>query len=393
VTLLPRSLVHRRFGASVLVCATLCWAAPASSGPLPAFTSGEVAKPMSEQEERVWTEAHELDEIIARSGLTYDDPALRAYVQQVTDRLYPEFKSHIRITLLKSPQLNAFAVPDGNIYVNIGLLARFQNEAQLATVMAHEGTHFTHRHGLQGQKNLKDNAALATFGSLLGIPILPQLLAISSIFGFSRELETEADMVGYQRLLQAGYDVREAPAVFKHLMDDVKAEDIKEPYFFSTHPKLKDRFDNMTRLSANAVGGGEGSSRSDYARIVQKARIDALESMLSMGRAKSALVALDDPEHLKALPPFAPYYLGEAYRLRDEKGDVERAEAAYRQAIEAAPDFAPAYRALGILQYKAGNYAAAVSNLERYVEMAPDARDRKFVERYLRNAKKKGESP
>ena len=210
------------------------------------FTSGTSAAPASEEEQRVWSEAEELNDAIARSAVIYDDPALTAYAQGVIDRLFPEFKGKIRVTLLKSPHLNAFAVPDGHLYVNIGLVARFQNEAQLATVLAHEGTHFTHRHSFLGQKSLKDNAALATLGSLLGVPVLPQLIAVSSMFGYSRELETEADQVGYQRLLQAGYDVREAPRVFEHLMREVKAEDIREPFFFSTHPKLKDRLDNMT---------------------------------------------------------------------------------------------------------------------------------------------------
>jgi predicted Zn-dependent protease len=375
-----------------LAAAVMMLAATAATAVAPPpYSSGEVAKPLSEEEERVWSQARELNEIIAKSGVTYEDPTLRQYVQGVMDRVFPDFTGHIPVTLLKAPHLNAFAVPDGHVYVNIGLLARFQNEAQLATVLAHEGTHFTHRHGLQSQKSLKDNTAMATFGTLLGIPILPQLVAISSVFGFSRELEAEADTAGYQRLLQSGYDVRESPRVFQHLMDEIKAEDIKEPFFFASHPKLKDRFDNMTRLSASAVGGGNGTSREQYARAVRKARLDNIENMLSMGRTKTALLMLEDADYLRELPAYAPYYQGEAYRLRNEKGDVERAEVAYRRALEAAPEFAPSYRALGVLQFKAGKYTEAVRNLERYVELAPDARDRKFIDSYLRTARKKGE--
>jgi predicted Zn-dependent protease len=352
------------------------------------FTSGTVARPASEEELRAWSQAEELHDIIVRSGLVYDDPALTAYAQGVMDRLYPEFKGRIRVTLLKAPHLNAFAVPDGGIYVNVGLLARFENEAQLATVLAHEGTHFTHRHGFLSARSLKNNAALATFGSLLGVPILPQLIAISSMFGYSRELETEADEAGYQRLLQAGYDVRESPRVFEHLMREVKAEDIQEPFFFSTHPKLKDRVDNMTRLSAQALGGGDGAQRDEYSRIVQQARIDTLENMLSMGRAKQALIVLEDEANLRELPPHALFWQGEAYRRRGEAGDAAKAEASYRKAIEAAPGFAPSYRALGIILLKGGRNAEAAANFERYLALAPDARDRKYVESYLRMARK-----
>lgn len=354
------------------------------------FSSGAAAKPADEQEQRTWSQAEELQEILKNGDVIYQDPALTAYVQSVMERLYPDFKGVIQVTLLKSPHLNAFAVPDGGIYVNVGLLARFENEAQLATVLAHEGTHFTNRHGYLSAKSQKNNAAFATFGSLLGVPLLPELIAVSSMFGYSRELETEADEVGYRRLLQAGYDVREAPKVFEHLMREVKTEDIQEPFFFSTHPKLKDRLDNMTRLSSRAAGGGDGTQRDAYSRRVQQARIDTLESMLSMGRAKQALIVLENEAALRELPPHALYWRGEAYRRRGEAGDMQKAEASYRGAIQAAPGFAPSYRALGIILLKDGKKAEAARSFERYLELAPQAADRKYVESYLRMANKPG---
>ena len=357
------------------------------------FSSGAVARPQNEEEQRGWSQAAELREALLSGGVVYDDPALTAYVQRVIDRLYPEFKGTIHVTLLKSPHLNAFAVPDGNLYINVGLLARFDNEAQLATVLAHEGTHFTNRHGYLSAKSVKSNAAFATVvGGLLGVPLIPDLIAISSIFGYSRELETEADEVGYRRLLQAGYDVHEAPKVFEHLAREVKAEDIREPFFFSTHPKLKDRLDNMTRLSAKAVGGGDGAQREEYSRIMQQARADTLESMLSMGRAKQALIVLENEASVRELPPQASYWRGEAYRRRGEPGDMQKAEAAYRSAIQAAPAFAPSYRALGIVLLKDGRKAEAASNFQRYLELAPQAADRKYVESYLRIASQPGTS-
>ncbi len=378
--------------ALVLVAMAAAPAAAVAAGGAEPFSSGAVAKPASEEEQRTWSQAAELREILLSSGVVYEDPALTAYVQGVMDRLYPDFKGVIHVTLLKSPHLNAFAVPDGNIYVNVGLLARFENEAQLATVLAHEGTHFTNRHGYLSARSVKNNAAFATIVGLLGVPLLPDLVAISSIFGYSRELETEADEVGYRRLLQAGYDVHEAPRVFEHLMREVKAEDIREPFFFSTHPRLKDRLDNMTRLSSQAVGTGDGAQRDDYSRKMQQARADTLESMLSMGRAKQALIVLESEARLRELPPHALYWRGEAYRRRGEPGDMQKAEAAYRGAIQAAPAFAPSYRALGVVLLKDGRKAEAASSFQRYLELAPQAQDRKYVESYLRIASQPGAS-
>jgi len=376
--------------ALMLVMTAVAPAAAAAAVGVEPFSSGAVARPQSEEEQRGWSQAAELREALLGGGVVYDDPVLTAYVQRVIDRLYPEFRGVIHVTLLKSPDLNAFAVPDGNLYINVGLLARFDNEAQLATVLAHEGTHFTNRHGYLSAKSVKNNAAFAAIGGLLGVPLLPDLIAVSSIFGYSRELETEADEVGYRRLLQAGYDVHEAPKVFEHLAREVKAEDIREPYFFSTHPRLKDRFDNMTRLSAKAVGGGDGTQREDYSHIVQQARANTLESMLSMGRAKQALIVLENEASVRELPPQALYWRGEAYRRRGEPGDMQKAEAAYRSAIQAAPTFAPSYRALGIVLLKDGKKAEAATSFQRYLELAPQAEDRKYVESYLRIASQPG---
>ena len=329
---------------------------------------------------------------ITRGGMVYEDSANTAYVQRVMDRLFPEFKGHIQVAIVKSPQLNAFALPNGRIYINQGLLARLRNEAQLATLLGHEGTHFTNRHGYQSEMSAKDNSGFATLGAMVlpGVAaILPSLLAVSSMYGFSREMETEADVQGFARLKKAGYDVHESPRVFEHLIADIKAEDIKEPFFFASHPKLADRVENMKKLSAGAPPGGDGTSSVDYAETMAKLRLDNLEHMLSMGRAKSALIMLGDPERLPELPPQAQYYVGEAYRLRGQEGDVKLAEGAYLKAIEAAPEFAPSYRGLGVLRLKANHYADAQKYLDRYLELAPDASDRKYVESYLKIARKK----
>lgn len=366
----------------------LALAGSASAAVAP-YASRDAAKPESEDEQRVWSQSSEFAEALRKSAILYDDADVTAYVQGVMDRLFPEFQGGIRVRVVQASQLNAFAIPNGNIYVNLGLLSRFQNEAQLATVLAHEGTHFTHRHGYQSQQSVKGNTAFASAASMLGIPIIPQLLAVSSIFGFSRELETEADKVGYQRLARAGYDVRESPKVFEHLAREVKAEDIQEPYFFASHPQLKERIDNMSRLSAKAPAGGDGNSRADYAKTMSKVRVDNLEGQLALGRAKSALLALEDPEHMKELPEHAAFYVGEAYRLRGGDGDALRSEQSYLKAIAEAPAFAPSYRALGVYYLKKNQYSEAVRHLSRYLELAPDARDRAYVQQYLKVAEKK----
>src|SRR4029434_1552197 len=113
----------------------------------------------------------------------------------------------------------------------------------------------------------------ATLGAMVppGVAaMLPSLLAVSSMYGFSREMETEADVQGFARLKKAGYDVRESPRVFEHLMADIKGEASEEPFFFASHPKLAARVENMKKLSAGAPSGGDGTSSVDYAETMAK---------------------------------------------------------------------------------------------------------------------------
>ena len=96
---------------------------------------------------------------------------------------------HVRI--YDSTELNAFALPNGSIYFNIGLLARIENEAQLATILAHEAAHFIEKHSFRQRVSSKNYAAFA----VSGIPF-SRLVAVSSISGFSQDLEREADKKG-----------------------------------------------------------------------------------------------------------------------------------------------------------------------------------------------------
>ena len=82
-----------------------------------------MANPESDDERRVWGQAREFSEAIQKSAVVYPDEAATRYVQSSMDRLFPEFQGNIKVQLLGAPQLNAFAIPNGNIYMNLGLLA------------------------------------------------------------------------------------------------------------------------------------------------------------------------------------------------------------------------------------------------------------------------------
>jgi predicted Zn-dependent protease len=368
--------------------AALAW--PVQADITPWANAAETRK-LASDEKSLWQEAGEFDQALMRAGKINPDPALTAYLQGIMDRLYPEFKGKIRVHLLNAPYINAFALPNGSVYVNAGLIARFQNEAQLATVMAHEGAHFTHRHSLQQAEQAKNAAAFALVIAMLGVPMVGNLVALSSMFGYSREHESQADEIGYQRLIAAGYAPRESVHTFEHLLADIKAEDIQEPFFFASHPRLQERIDHFSELSRDANSGEIARER--YLDTTAALRLASLDADLAAYRYKQLILVLADPERRREYPPEAAYYLGEAYRQRGEAGDLERAEHEFRSVLEATPQFAPPHRALGLLYYKRGDKTLAAPLLRRYLELAPDAPDRGYIEHYLKNLDLKAPTP
>lgn len=181
---------------------------------------------------------------------------LQGYVNQVGYRLLPEHvqqgqfeggKVSYRFYVIDDPVPNAFAFPNGMIFVHTGLLDILENEAQLATILGHEIAHVTHEHGRERYQNIKivkDGEGL--FQSLFNqslksqfYEIAPDLApdlastlvdfsnqltpaAISNIMKPQTKMEAQADRVGLFYAFQAGYDIREA-AKFWNKMEDLTA--------------------------------------------------------------------------------------------------------------------------------------------------------------------------
>jgi beta-barrel assembly-enhancing protease len=345
---------------------------------------------LSMEEQRVWSASNDFEKAIRKGGQIYDSPELQIYLQGIMNKLYPELGGNIIVHVINSPVLNAFALPNGHVYLNTGLLARFDNEAQLATVLAHEGAHFVYRHGYYNQQSLKSASAFATITAVLGVPIIGlmgNVIAVSSIFGYSRELETEADNVGFHRLASAGYDVTEAAKVFDHLAAEVKLSEMQESVFYSTHPKLKDRVENFSKLAETYLPSGE-RQEAGYAAKVDRLRIESLESELSFGRYKHVVALLSDERVHHRYPMTLHYYLGEAYRRRGEKDDAEKAIKELNKAIELVPTYAPTYRSKGMLLMNQNKNDDAIKEFRHYLELAPDAKDKSYISDYIESLSK-----
>lgn len=229
---------------------------------------------MSENRElEIGQEEHE--KILAGAQVV-EDEALNAYVQKIGERLAAA--SHrpdldYTFTIIDSPEINAFALPGGYIYVNRGLLLYLNSEDQLAAVMAHEIGHVTARHAVQQQaRGRLGNAAAAVGGVVAAVAtgsgyIGSELAQIGSIWaaagasGFGREHELEADTLGSEYLAKAGYDpaaMIEVLTVLKNQEDfNVRVAQRRPSYhgLFTTHPRNDVRLQQAVANSGNLEGG------------------------------------------------------------------------------------------------------------------------------------------
>ena len=186
------------------------------------------------------------------------DEELRRYVQRVGDRLvaaippqfqHPEFRYTFKV--VNNQDINAFALPGGPMYVNTGMIRAAQNEGEMAGVMAHEISHVALRHGTaqatkaEGIGTLAGIAGIA--GTILGGPQLGQLAqAPFSVYflKYSRDYETEADILGAQMMAAAGYDPRDLANMFQTIERQTGGGG---GGFFSDHPSPKDRYARINR--------------------------------------------------------------------------------------------------------------------------------------------------
>lgn len=358
---------------------------------LPPVTSKDYA--VESDEKSIWTQSGELEEGFRKSGLLYVDEVLEGYLNGVAGKLAPPEASGrvaFRVRVVKNPHLNAFALPNGAVFVHAGLLARMENEAQLATLLAHEMTHATHRHAVKKYRDVKNKSAwLAGTVAIAGDvgTLLGGLGTMASVTGYSRELETEADIEGLKLVVAAGYDPWEAPKLFEHMKKEIEEEKIKEPFFFGSHPRLKERIENFESLLEKDYAGRKGESRRDeFLQAIREVILENARLDLKKGRYAIARRGAEKYLAVKGDDARGHFLQGEIYRQKGEGGDEEKAIAEYRMAADLDPAFPDPHKALGVICYKKGEKADARDHLGRYLSLNPRAADRGYIEEYLKAA-------
>lgn len=212
---------------------------------------------------------------IAKQYPRYADEKLQAYVQQVGERVAQHsHRSNLsfHFTVIDSPDINAFALPGGYIYIHRGLLAYLSSEAELAAVLGHEIGHVTARHSVQQQSQ---SQAWGIVGQAVAIGTgvgaagdLTNALGSAFVRGYGRDMELQADGLGAQYLARSGYDPQamiEVVEVLKSQEDFAREQAAKSGKsaptsgyhgLFDTHPDNDQRLQQVVG-PARALAGGQ----------------------------------------------------------------------------------------------------------------------------------------
>jgi len=249
---------------------------------------------MSEQDEIAQgTQAHQ--QVLQEYGVV-KDARVQTYVNNLGQRLAKlshrdQLQWHF--TVLDSPEINAFALPGGYVYVTRGIMAYLQSEAELAGVMGHEIGHVTARHGAQRATRQQDAGLGVLAATVLGAVLesqgvtgagrlasdVSQTAAAGFIASYGREQELQADTLGAEYLARSDYNPRNMVRVIGTLKDQERfaADQARAAgrsvssgnNWLASHPSNEQRLQQMTQLADQYRGSYVDEGRSRYVQAIR----------------------------------------------------------------------------------------------------------------------------
>jgi predicted Zn-dependent protease len=447
ILLISLTLSSLPVSAGVLRVATPQAQTPVQTSPqTPAQTNDEKFE-FGKVDQDLLSEIKLLDDRFEKEGVVYHDSGLDAYLSRVGTAVVADQKLENvewKFRALRDPVPNAFALPNGSIYINTGLLALLDDENQLAAVIAHEVTHVSHRHTYLRNRTVRKMMltinilnTVSTWnpvGGVTGIAVdliaavSPLMLAIS-VLGYSKDQEKEADLEGMKAAMAAGFAPDGMPNSFKSMQRDIEGEQMNS--FYSDHPQLQARVKYTTSMvPADAKKPSEDevkTARDDYLAVMEAVDRHNVNLAINEGRFRSAVYV---SQKLVALHPDSSenvFYLAESYRMLGprnaqlsneqltkgakkkasktrakrtlEEQDAEllatpagqeawktnsaEAEKLFLRSLELNRLNANAHRGLGMLYEKLNRKPEAASEYAKYLELAPSAIDTERVRRRL----------
>jgi predicted Zn-dependent protease len=243
-----------------------------------------------------------------------DDPLLLEYLQSLWSPLVTQARANGSISadieqrfaweafLVRDRSVNAFALPGGYVGVHLGLIAVTMTRDELASVLAHELTHVTQRHIARSITNSKRQSLIGIAAMIIGVLAASragsadganaaiaggQAASIQGQLNFSRDMEREADRIGFQMLTGAGFSPAGMASMFERLAQASRLNDSGSYPYLRSHPLTTERIGEArarlgtaaARSMAPELGSGspfEHALAQARARVLMDTRVDAL---------------------------------------------------------------------------------------------------------------------
>lgn len=370
---------------------------------------------ISEEEQSLIARSNKLHHDLVQQGLIVRNKKANDYIAHMAKKIEPDFDAHIDISyyILRDASLNAFALPNGNIYFNAGLINRLASEDELALVMAHEIAHVVERHGLIKLIDRKQTVVSSHVMDLMFMGTgLIYFATLSELSSFSRKTEEEADELAIEYLVNTDYDLSKSVDAFEKLVLEKHGKDLRS--LWSSHPDISARIkagkEKIAQINWQSNTKTEHPDyeafRSSLTELVIKSRLRNKQFELAEDLVNRELASQPNNALLY-------YYLGEANRLKasetrayakefawlydddfddklvaklDESDEehIAKSKSYFEKAAELNRALSLPYKGLGLLAVDQQNNQAAKSYFQQYLSYG-DIKDRRYINSLLNN--------
>ena len=298
----------------------------------------------------------------------HSDPLMRTYLEDLIYRLSETSEVRDRrfeFIILEDKSINAFAAPGGIIGINLGMFLNTEREGELASVMCHELAHLSQRHFARSQNRNSPLAnALMILGSIAvaaasrnpeAILIAPAAMQQMSI-NYTRSNEKEADRIGFNNLVKAGFDPNDMTMMFQRMQDKYQNKDSEQFSYLMTHPLPSERLTDMRIRSDGLKNNSKNSFRDnmDFYLMQKRAQVWAEKDIKKLVRTfKKNLKSQNKNTEISNR-----YGLSLAYK---KNKDFEKSFGILRELIKEMPNNLVLESSLMELHLAAGNYFEAIS--------------------------------
>ena len=318
---------------------------------------------------------------LRNQNVILEDAEVTDYLQQLGSRLSSQARADeqtFTYMALREPIVNAFATFGGFVCINSGLILITDNEAELASVMAHETGHVVQRHmarAVQAESRMSLASTAALLAAILlgaasggggqaieGAVAMSQGIALQQSINFTRSQEIEADAVGIKLLAGAGFDPQEMATFFESLARFEGLAEGEIPALLQDHPVTSERIATARARAAQMPRVSVQPESLSYAFIKERVRV-----LVTPPEQRPAQYYQSLREH-RALTPAERY--GEAL-LQMQNGEAAAAVRTFSELQSRYPQLTMLYGALGQAMAAAGQHDAAVALFERSSRLFP----------------------